>query len=392
MIICHIIIGLNVGGAELMLKRLIGSFKALETAPRQVVISITTMGAIGHTLQASGIEVHELGVKSFKNAAFCLLKLFKIIRLIKPDIIQTWMYHADLCGGLVGRLAGCKNIVWGIRTTDISSFASKKTMLIRWFCAKLSRIIPRSIVCVADKSCEEHVKLGYVLEKMVVIPNGFDFGSFHATSADVNALRMALGLQQDELVVGTVARFNPAKDPHNFVQAACLVAAQIPHARFLMVGKNCDKKNSELMEWIEATGFSDRFILLGERNDVNVCLAVIDVFCLASVNEGFPNALGEAMAMHKPCVATNVGGAGFLLGDCGIIVPKKNPKELAVGIMTCLSLSAEDRKALGLRAHQRVTTEFTMIKVRERFGMVYSSLLEKNVDELKRYKGETKAC
>ena len=203
---------------------------------------------------------------------------------------------------------------------------------------------------------------------------------------------MALGLQQDELVVGTVARFNPAKDPHNFVQAACLVAAQIPHARFLMVGKNCDKKNSELMEWIEATGFSDRFILLGERNDVNVCLAVIDVFCLASVNEGFPNALGEAMAMHKPCVATNVGGAGFLLGDCGIIVPKKNPKELAVGIMTCLSLSAEDRKALGLRAHQRVTTEFTMIKVRERFGMVYSSLLEKNVDELKRYKGETKAC
>ena len=373
--VCHVIIGLGRGGAELMLKRLIESFKASDTPPYQVVISITSLGRLGEQIQAEGIEVHELKMHSLLTALPAAWRLFKTFRLIKPDIIQTWMYHADLLGGVVGRLAGFKRIIWGIRTTDINTFASKKTKLVRWCCAKLSNRIPSVIVCVAEKSRDEHIRIGYSAKKMIVIPNGFHLDSFHADNADVSVLKIACGFHKDNLIVGNVGRFNAAKDPLNFIQAASLVVEKMPHVRFLMVGKNCNDTNHELYQWLQTNNLQEYFVLLDEREDIPVCLAAMDVFCMASVTEGFPNALGEAMVMKKACVATDVGGAAYLLGECGYIVPSKNPFELAEGMMKLLKMSSEERIALGTLGYQRVMSHFTMDAIRQRFETLYRQLV-----------------
>jgi glycosyltransferase involved in cell wall biosynthesis len=378
LIICHIIVGLNVGGAEMMLKRLVDSLQMRAIVQRQIVISLTTIGKVGQLLQASGIEVYGLNIGSVDSILPSVWKLYKLIRSIKPDIVQTWMYHADLLGGLVAKFVGCKNIIWGIRITDISIGTSKITPKIRWFCAKLSKKIPRIIVCVAESSREEHAALGYDAKKMVVISNGFDFSFLQAQSADIEQLRVDCHIDVDDIVIGTVFRFNQAKDPYNFVQAAKLIAIQMPRARFLMVGRDCDDKNTELVSRISATGIADRFILLGERNDVPVCLSVMDVFCLPSRAEGLPNALGEAMAMRKLCVSTDAGDAAFLLGDCGVIVPKQSPQALADGVMKLLALSLSERATLSTRAYDRVTTEFTMTKASKQFEAVYNKLLDKS--------------
>ncbi len=118
-----------------------------------------------------------------------------------------------------------------------------------------------------------------------------------------------------------------------------------------------------------------RFVLAGESKDVPLCLAAMDVFCLHSRNEGFPNVLAEAMAMGLPCVTTDVGDAAMLLGDCGHVVPKQDAAALADGVTRLLQLDPLARQALGQRARARVLAQFTIAATRTGFEAVYQRLL-----------------
>lgn len=374
LIVIHVIVGLGVGGAELMLKRLIESHRSNPLFQHKV-ISITSLGVVGKQLQAEGVEVAVMDMRSPLHFPVMLWRVTRLLRQQRPDVVQTWMYHADLLGGLAARMAGIKNIIWGIRTTDVSAGGSRATGGVRWLCARLSRWIPYTIVCAAEASRRVHVALGYRADRMVVVPNGFDLARLQATSAQVAALRSECGFASETVVVGTLGRFNAVKDPHNFVRAAGLLAREHPKAQFLMVGRECEAANAQLMGWIKATGYEDRFVLLGERSDAPVCLAAMDVFCLSSRTEGFPNVVGEAMAMRKACVVTDVGDAAYLLGECGVVVPKEDSAALSEGMAKLVSLSTADRAGLGERAHARIASEFTMDRTRERFEAVYASVL-----------------
>ncbi|MGI0013727.1 MAG: glycosyltransferase, partial [Nitrososphaera sp.] len=147
--VVHVIIGLNVGGAELMLKRLIESHQD-NPKYRHSVISITLVGKVGTQLQEIGVEVRALGMCSLMDIPRVLLQLVRMIRAERPDIVQTWMYHADLLGGLAARLAGNRRVIWGVRTTDVESGGKRVTLWVRQVCAWLSRRLPYKIVCAAD--------------------------------------------------------------------------------------------------------------------------------------------------------------------------------------------------------------------------------------------------
>ena len=357
-----------------MLKRLVESHQH-DDQFRHSVISLTNFGPVGLQLQALGVEVHSLQMRGLHNVIVTIWRLRKILRQNSPDVVQTWMYHADLLGGLAARMAGIKNVIWGIRTTDVSAGSSRATGLVRWLCARLSRWIPHTIVCAAEASRRVHVELGYRADRTVVVPNGFDLSRLQATPMQVAGFRSACGFSADTVVVGTLGRFNAVKDPHNFVRAAGLLAREYPRVQFLMVGRDCNAANAQLMGWIKATGCADRFVLLGERSDAPVCLAAMDVFCLSSRTEGFPNVVGEAMAMRKACVVTDVGDAAYLLGKCGVVVPKEDSAALADGMAQLAGLSSIDRALLGEQAHARIATEFTMDRTRERFEAVYANVL-----------------
>lgn len=371
---CHVIVGLNVGGAELMLNRLIHSHLP-SVEYEHVVVSLTSLGSVGARLQAQGVEVQVLNLDSVWDVLPKLVKLIRILQQIRPDVVQTWMYHADLLGGLAARMAGIKNVIWGIRTTDVSAGGARATEVVRWLCARLSRWVPHTIVCAAEASRRVHVALGYRVDRMTVIPNGFDLPRLQATPEQVAALRFACGFSADMVVVGTLGRFNAAKDQLNFVRAAELLTRDYPIVQFLMVGRDCDAANAQLMGWIKDIGCADRFVLLGERSDVPVCLAAMDVFCLSSRTEAFPNVVGEAMAMRKACVVTDVGDAAYLLGECGVVVPKEDSAALVEGMSKLVGLSVADRDFLGAQAHARIATEFTMDRTRERFEAVYANVL-----------------
>jgi glycosyltransferase involved in cell wall biosynthesis len=371
--ILHVIGGLGGGGAERMLKRLIESH-AEDPRFRHSVVSLTSKGDIGDALRAGGVEVRTLEMRSPRDTPTALWKLRGLIRMHGADIVQTWMYHADLLGGLAARLAGYPRVIWGIRGTDVMRGTARSTVPVRWACALLSHWVPRVIVCAAEASRRAHEAMGYDRRRMVVIPNGFDMESLRASAAQRQELRAASGWFEGEVVIGCVGRFNPYKDHRNFVRAAGLLAERFANARFLMVGRGLEPGNTELAGWIAATGHADRFVLLGERSDVAGCLSAMDVFCLSSRSEGFPNVVGEAMAAGLPCTVTNVGDAALLVGETGIVVPKEDSVALAEGLARLVGTAAEERRRLGLRARERVNTEFSMARARERFEAIYLSL------------------
>lgn len=375
--IVHIIVGLGVGGAELALKRLLEAHKDNHNYLHSV-ISLTTTGDVGQQLQMLGFEIRALGMQSALNIPVTLWKLIRLLRTEEPHIVQTWMYHADLLGGFAARLAGIRNVVWGIRSTNIDAKGSRATTIVRQVCAALSHYLPHTIVCVAHAAWQSHVAVGYDANRMVVIPNGFDFLRLHATAEQRQALRNHCHFENNDLVVGFLGRFHPDKGQHNFVQAAGFLAKKYEDVRFLMVGRDLDASNLQLNQWISDTGFADRFVVLGERSDVPICLAAMDVFCLSSQTEAFPNVVAEAMAMGLPCVVTDVGDAAMLVADTGVVVPKENPEALAIGVGQLLAMPYVARHLLGQKARSRIQTEFSMARCTDRFEAVYQKVIEGN--------------
>src|SRR5690554_5995276 len=344
--VAHVIIGLNVGGAELMLKRLIESHSHKPDI-EHVVISLTNQGVLGEQLSNQGIALHCLGMTSLIKGPFVFLRLRKLLRLLHPDIVHTWMYHGDLLGGVAARSVGLRNVIWCIRSTDIRKGGSRVTLLVRKLCALLSGWGPRVIVCAAHASRKVHEAVGYSADKMQVIPNGFELDRLVPTQLPDIAIRGKLGIRESDKVVISVGRFSPVKDHKTFIEAAGKLAAQRDDVRFMLVGRDLDHSNAALLSMIEKTGHADAFYLLGERNDVAACLQGSDVFCLHSVTEGFPNVLGEAMAVGLPCVTTDVGDAAYLLNNSEWVVPAASPEMLAEKLNMLLSLPEAARTALG---------------------------------------------
>lgn len=372
--IIHVIIGLNVGGAELMLKRLLESHATMPEFEHSV-ISLTDLGAIGPQLTALSVPVTTLGMRNALDIPRVLYRLTRILRVARPDIVQSWMYHADLLGGLAARIAGVGRVIWGVRTTDLGKGGKKATILIRKICALLSGTLPEAIVCAAEASRRAHVSVGYNNERMVVIPNGFDVSRLNASQEQREAIRSAADINHDEVVIGSLGRFNPVKDHANFIAAAALLCAKHSELKFLLVGRDLEPGNAALMRLISATGHAERFVLLGERQDVAACLKAMDIFCLHSRTEGFPNVLGEAMAMGLPCVTTDVGDAAYLLNGNGVVVPSQDSQALAKGIEEVLDLGAEERSALGQSARIRIYSNFTIARASENFIRLYKTVV-----------------
>jgi glycosyltransferase involved in cell wall biosynthesis len=354
--IVHVISGLGVGGAELMLKRLV--IESLKSSSHKYsVISLTTEGEGAAELVSQGIEVRSLGMRSGFGGPIALYKLIKIFKRDRPDVVYTWMYYSDLLGGLAAFFCGIKDIIWGIRCTQIPQRSFSVAGLIRKICSVLSFYLPRKIICCAEAARLAHVDLGYCAEKMIVIPNGFDLSVFKPSAALRNKTRKKLNVSERSLVVGIVGRFDPMKDFNNFIQAASLVSDELNDVKFLMIGRGLDKENTELMQWIEKTQCPNKFILIGET-DPHDLYAAMDLYCLSSKGEGFPNVVAEAMAMGIPCVVTDVGDAALIVGTSGLVVDPMDAYALYKGLISMLTLRSQELLLFGATARQLIENHY----------------------------------
>jgi glycosyltransferase involved in cell wall biosynthesis len=365
--ILHLITGLQTGGAEGMLARLVT--RTDQQRFPSVVVSMTDTGTVGPMIARAGIPVEALGIRRGAIDPRGLIRFIGLLRRYRPDIVQTWLYHADLLGLIAYQLGCVPRLAWNIRCSDMAGSTVLRAILGRF------SMRPAAVIVNSRLGRRFHEHIGYHPRRWEYIPNGYDTTALRPDEAARNRLRGALGIDPSAIVIGLPARYHPMKDHATFLAAAARQAASCPDLAFLLIGSGIEQANRGLIEAIEAHGLMPRLHLLGERADMNAVYPALDIATLTSAyGEGFPNVLAEAMACGVPCVATDSGDAAEIIGDFGIIVPARDPQALADGWQRMIALGRGGRAALGVRAHAHIAENFDLNRVMRRFEVLYCDI------------------
>lgn len=376
--ILHLITTLDTGGAEMMLAKLLADLDG-ERFCNQVV-SMTQKGPVGEQIKKLGIRVDHLGLLRGRPKIKSIFGLARMIREFQPDIILTWLYHADLLGLLTTRACSRAKVVWNIRCSHIDLAQYKKlTAVTVRLCSLLSHF-PDAVIANSNAGRKFHQNMGYRPKHFKVIPNGFDLERFAPDARARRRVRAELGIGLKNPCVAMVARFDPMKDHKTFLRAAALIAEKEKHVHFILCGNGVDQNNASLYGMVRDMALSDRVHLLGPRDDVPAILAATDVFALCSKGEGFPNVVGEAMACGVPAVASDVGDVREIIGDTGLVVPSQNPSAMAGALCRILAMPAQKRKNLGKKARQRIQDNYSMKKIAARYEEFYFGLLSDKME------------
>ena len=357
-----------------MLLRLLSRLDRQRFAPS--VISLIQPGLVAEKIRQLGISVRSLGMQPGKPDLASIWRLVCWLRRDRPHIMQTWMYHADLLGGVAARLAGDIPIAWGIRHSDpLAHGYGLLTAPTVKLCARLSRWIPKRIVCCSEASRQAHVAFGYAVDKMLVIPNGVDLAEMKPDPAAGRLTRQVLAIPTEAPVIGLVGRFHPQKDHQNFVRAAKLLASTRPSVHFVLCGEGVTWDNRELIAWIDDAGIRANCRLLGRREDVPQLMASFDLATSSSCfGESFANVVSEAMSCGVPCVVTDVGDSAHIIGPTGIVVPTRDAAALAQAWERMLDLGREQLLQTGLQARQRIQDHFDLPKIVDRYQTMFEEL------------------
>lgn len=375
-IVVHLITALDAGGAQVMLCNLLSKTNREKFEP--IVISMVDRGIFGDRIASLDVPLYTLGMDTGKSSIKSLWKLQGLLHQLKPDVIQSWMYHANIAAQISQLLSLTKvPVCWGIHHSIASLGSEKKlTIILIKLGVYLSYLTPK-IVFVSQSSQQQHEALGYSARKSNVIPNGFDTSLFLPSPAARLGLRAELGLPEDVFLIGAIGRNHPMKDHANFIQAAALLLAHHPETHFLLIGSGLNNDNSTLVEQIEQLNIQDRVHLLGARNDISRLTAALDICSLSSAyGEAFPLVIGEAMSCGVPCVVTDVGDSAWIVGDTGRVVPPKNAPALAEAWQELIELDPQDREKLGKMARKRVIENFSIELIVDRYEEVYESLAQ----------------
>lgn len=332
--ILHIISGLTNGGAEAVLFRIVTS----DSDNSHHVISMMDDGYYGERIRDRNIELSTLDMPSGRLTWRGCKKLFHLIKQIDPDVIQTWMYHADLIGGVIGRCAGKKNIFWGVHHTTHNPNDRWLNSIIPKICALCSYIVPKKIICCAESAVIVHRHIGYKNDKLVCVKNGYDLKLF-SPSDNLRNLKRAewqrsYGLGDNTIIFGMVGRYNPQKDHENLLKALEKLNAQTEISwHCIFAGADVDQSNKELTQSANSKMISDQVLLLGPIEDVPAFMNAVDIHILPSAfGEAYPNVIAEAMACGTPCIATNVGDSADMIGTTGWVVQPAQADQLLAAI------------------------------------------------------------
>lgn len=372
--ILHLISTLDVGGAEQNLLRLTSSMD--KAGFHSMVVSMTDIGPVGVELRNQDVTVHSLNMKKGFPDPRGIYHLKTVVSHYQPDIIQCWMYHANLFGLLFSKK---RPLVWNIRCSDMDL---SRYGLVYKYTVKAGAIfskIPDVVIANSFAGKEFHEGLGYSSRRWEVIPNGFDTDLFRFNKDSGKKIRLESGIPLDAPVIGLIARLDPMKDHATFFHAARLFLNTHPDTHFLLAGSDVEKDNPSIMKYLKGLHQFDKFHMLGHRDDIHHILSALDIASSSSWGEGLPNTIGEAMATGVPCVVTDVGDSRVLVGDTGYVVPKNNPQALSTAWTQLIDAGPGHLRAMGQKARERIQQHYNLISTIKKYEALYSGLIEKSV-------------
>lgn len=361
--IAHLITGLGMGGAERQLKALVTDRE--KSFLSHIIISLKDEGVIGRQLAGQpGVYLYCLNLHKSLTG---LWKFYQILRREKPDVLQTWLYHADLIGLIIGKLARVPRIIWNIRCSNMDlSHYSRITSFVVKILKSLSRF-PDAVVTNSKAGQEFHVKLGYKPRRWVRIPNGIDADLFYPNRSAGQKLRRSLNIPDEAIVIGMLGRVDPMKDYPTFLKAMEILSQTHENLYCIVAGKD-----TESAYWPVVP---PRLLRLGVWENAPEFLNALDIMVLSSAfGEGFPNVVGEAMACEVPVIVTDVGDAAVLVRTETQIVPPQNVDKLILALKRLLALSSQERKAIGRQDRERILNSYSLPIMRQRYASFYKRL------------------
>jgi glycosyltransferase involved in cell wall biosynthesis len=368
--IVHLITGLETGGAERMLAQLVS--RTDRDRFRSMVVSISEPGNMADAIARANVDLRSLGIRRGVPDPRGLFRLERILREVRPEILQTWLYHADFLGLLAKKPARIPHLIWNVRCSDAG--LSPSDLVLRRVLSRCSAI-PDAVIVNSRAGQRFHQGIGYRPRRWEQVPNGFDTDKLRPDPEARRCVRAQFCIADDTMLIGLPARYHPMKDHGTFFAAAEILGATHAKVSFALVGTGVEPSNRALANAIAASGMGDRVRLFGERDDMAGFYAALDIATLSSAfGEGFPNVLGEAMACGLPCVATDSGDAAELLGPTGVVVPPRNPSALAAGWQRLIEIGAEGRQSLGDQARLRIARDYCLGGAVARYEAVYDDI------------------
>jgi glycosyltransferase involved in cell wall biosynthesis len=317
--VLHVISGLSQGGAENVLYRLVAHTPDIE----HEIVSLSGRGRYSEPLEALGVTVHHLG-----RGLRALSRLGAIVARSRADVVQCWMYRANLLGGIAAWRVGIPAI-WNIRCS-LGAALGRRSLALARISGVLAGSIPDLIINCSARSAEAHAAIGYDKAPGSVIPNGYDPAELNPDEAARAETRAALGISPDTFLIGSITRWIDYKDVPNLLNALGLAKTQGVDAVCLLVGNDLGGDNRDLSAAARAAGCADLIRPLEKRRDIPDLARAMDLHVLGSVaGEGFPNAVAETMLSGTPNIVTDVGDAAMIVGDTGWVVPARDPGKLA---------------------------------------------------------------
>jgi len=356
--IVFLIRSLGYGGAERQLVVLASGLRA-----RGHTVSVLTFypgGELEGELRAAGVRLRCLEKRGRWDVTTFLAALRRAVREESPDVLHSYLVVPNIVAAVARPILPGVRIVWGERASDMDLSHYD------WLSRVSSRLarglsgVPDLVIVNSRAGFEHAIARGYRREKLIVIPNGVDTERFVPDRAAGRRVRDEWGMSPAHRLIGLVGRLDPVKDHRTFLDAAAQLAQDRGDVRFVCVGDGNPQYLREMQAHAEGLGIADRVRWVGARADIPAVYNALDVACLSSSSEGFPNVLVEAMACGVPSVATDVGDCAWLIARPELIAPPKDPRALAARMRALLELDAPGLATVAREARERIVTHFSV--------------------------------
>jgi len=337
------------------------------------VVCMAGPGEIGSRIAGRGVPVHYLGIPRGRFSVAGVLQWIRLLRRIRPTILQSWMYHANLLALSAPLIVAGIRVFWNVQASgrDPVQFKTLTRGVIRATCFLSG--FPEAVIINSEKGRADHLRMGYRCRNLHRIPNGFDLAAYVPVEPGRRReIRKAFGMETDAFCVGMFARYHPVKDHETALKAAGRIRKDGLEPHFYFAGEGVAHGNTRLQSLMDALGLTDSVHLMGYRKEVPSLMAAMDVVISCSRSEGLSNVIGEAMACGGPCVVTDVGDSARVVGDTGKIVRPGDHEALATAVIEMIRMLPEERRRMGERARARIRRWYAIQAIADAYAGLYA--------------------
>jgi glycosyltransferase involved in cell wall biosynthesis len=365
--IVYVLTSLGMGGAERQVLALAGRMAERDHAVALLVLRPRLAEEWPTALRVLHLEMRRTPISVLAGMA----QGRRFLLEFRPDLLHSHSFHSNFVARLLKALVPATAVLSTVHNVYEGGWA-------RMLAYRLTDGLARRTTAVSEAVASRFVRLKAIPKgKCVVLRQGIDIVEFSPSAERRADMRTEMGVR-GEFIWLTAGRIVPAKDYPNLLRAFARVRGARSDAQLWIAGEAAGQEASKVRALAADLGLDDSVRWLGLRRDLPALLDAADGFVLGSAWEGMPLAVGEAMAMEKPVVATDVGGVRELVGESGVVVPPKDSEALAVAMLNIMQRAPEGRYTLGRAARECIQSSFSMDTRADEWEALYRTILERN--------------